>query len=79
MAESTTIEKKFWESKKWWAMALTLIVTTVAAAFGIDLPIASIVAGGMGVVAFILGQAHVDAKTRAAKIAGDAALKLSGK
>lgn len=69
----STIEKKFWESKKWWAMAITTVVITIAAALGIDVPVETIVSGAMVIVGYILAQAHVDAKTRSAEILGKAA------
>ena len=62
MEEYITIDKPFWKSKKWMTAVLAAIVPVANAVLGLELDISEVVAVIVPLVAYILGQAKVDAE-----------------
>ena len=60
MSEETKVEKKFWHSKKWWAMLAGVLVPVVNKVSGLDLSTVEILTITGPLLTYILGQGVAD-------------------
>jgi hypothetical protein len=60
MTEEAKVEKKFWHSKKWWAMLAGVLVPVINKVSGLDLGIGEILTITGPLLTYILGQGVAD-------------------
>lgn len=60
MSEEGKIEKKFWHSKKWWAMLAGVLVPVANKSFGLELSTVEILTITGPIITYILGQGVAD-------------------
>ena len=60
MSEERKIEKKFWHSKKWWAMLAGVLVPIANKSFGLELSTVEILTITGPIITYILGQGVAD-------------------
>tara|TARA_B100000579_G_C22849354_1_gene866367 strand:+ start:10915 stop:11148 length:234 start_codon:yes stop_codon:yes gene_type:complete len=60
MSEETKTEKKFWHSKKWWAMLAGVLVPVINKVSGLELSTVEILTITGPLLTYILGQGVAD-------------------
>ncbi len=55
------MDKKFWESKKWWAAVVAVIIPIANKMFGLNMDDAEIWAAILPIMSYIIGQGFADA------------------
>ena len=71
MTEEKKVEKKFWHSKKWWAMLAGVLVPVINKVSGLDLGIGEILTITGPLLTYILGQGVADLGKNSPLFKGD--------